>query len=308
MQMFLNSFPASVNCGADGFKNLSLRVKIVSPSVVPQNVTVYLFSLSPANYFSYDLTPMFSNATVVEQQFWNNLTIPVGAGNGVSSNSAASWDNITGLRMDFTWAASSNIDVRVDGLFFRGIFKNSLEVYGSSVLLSTALSAATPFLFEWLLLTAIIWLLIKGLKGNAIWKLVMVAVGFALATLIVQSVVLLVVYSTSLPTVSYPLEILANIPGEAATAYTAVQNSISTVLLVGSVLQIVIYVWIVALGIFIVREVTSVPPQTPLGTPASTPEGEPAIAPQPFGWPKALLISAASLVLTVVILGFLGIA
>ena len=115
----------------------------------------------------------------------------------------------------------------------------------------------------------------------------MVAVGFALATLIVQSVILLVVYETSLPNISYPLEILANIPGEADVAYAAVQNGIGQVLLIGSALQIVIYAWIVALGTFIVREVTSVPPQTPLGTPASTPEGEPAIAPQPVRMAKS---------------------
>ena len=65
---------------------------------------------------------------------WNNITVPVGTADWASSNSAATWSNITGLRMDFTWPSSSSIDLRVDGLFFRGIYKGSLDVYGSSVL------------------------------------------------------------------------------------------------------------------------------------------------------------------------------
>lgn len=306
LQMFLNDFGQSVDCGPDGFKNLSIRVKLVSPSSVPENVTIYLFSMSPANYFSKDLTSAFSNATIAEQHFWNNLTVPLGTSDWTSSNSGASWGNITGLRMDFAWSTSSSVDLRVDGLFFRGIYKTSIDVYGSSVLLSTALSAATPFLFQWLLFTALIYLLIKGLKGNAVWKPVMVAAGFALAVLIVQSVILLVVYSTSLPNISYPLEIIASIPGESDIAYLAVQNAIGQVLLIGSIVQIIIYVWIIGLGTFIVREVTGIAPTTPLGTPA--PENEPTFGPQQFGWLKCLLVSAASFVLTITILGFLGIA
>jgi len=301
VQMFLNDLGGSVNCGADGFKNLSLRVKIVPPDAIPRNVTLFLYSLSPAINFAYDLTGAFSNSSA---NVWNNVTVPVGSGDWRSSGSAATWDNITGLKMDFAWSSSSKIDLRVDGLFFRGIYKGSLDVYGSSVLISSALNSVTPFLFQWLLLTALIYLLIKGLKGNVVWKPVMVAVGFALVALVVQSLIMLAAYTT-LSNVNYPLEILANIPGESTVAYEAVQTIIGQVLLVGSTVQVAVWVWIFALGTFTTRAVTSVAPASPLGSTQA--EGEGMMSIQQFGWLKCMLVSAASLALTVTILGFLGI-
>ena len=302
VQMFLNDLGGSVNCGADGFKNLSLRVKIVSPDTIPRNVTLYLYSLSPAINFAYDLTGAFSNSSA---NVWNNITVPVGSGNWRSSGSAATWDNITGLKMDFAWASGSKIDLRVDGLFFRGIYKGSLDVYGSSVLISSALNSVTPFLFQWLLLTALIYLLIKGLKGNVVWKPVMVAVGFALVTLVVQSLIMLAAYTT-LSNVNYPLEILANIPGESTVAYQSVQTIIGQVLLVGSIVQVAVWVWIFALGTFTTRAVTSVAPASPLGSTQA--EGEGVTGFPQFGWLKCMLVSVASLALTITILGFLGIS
>jgi len=307
MEMFLSNLGKSVDCSANGYQNLSIRVKVLSPNSVPQNVTLTLISLSPAINFAYDLTPAFSNTTIAEQHYWNNITVPLNTNAWTASNSGASWSNITGLKVNFAWPSSSSasIDLLVDGLFFRGIYESSIDVYGSSILLSQALSAATPFLFEWLLLTGLMYLLIKGLKGTVVWKPLMVAVGFSLIVLVVQSLILLVVYSTSLPNISYPVEILAGIPGEADLAYTAVNSTIAQVLNIGSIVQIVIYIWIIALGTFIVREVTTLAPATsPIGTPE--PEGEPALGPQQFGWLKCLLVSAASFVLTVTILGFLG--
>ena len=302
VQMFLNDLGGSVNCGADGFKNLSLRVKIVSPDTIPRNVTLYLYSLSPAINFAYDLTGAFSNSSA---NVWNNITVPVGSGDWRSSGSAATWDNITGLKMDFAWTSSSKIDLRVDGLFFRGIYKGALDVYGSSVLISSALNSVTPFLFQWLLLTALIYLLIKGLKGNVVWKPVMVAVGFALVTLVVQSLIMLAAYTT-LSNVNYPLEILANVPGESTVAYQTVQDTIGQVLLVGSTVQVAVWVWIFALGTFTTRAVTSVVPASPLGSTQA--EGEGVTGFPQFGWLKCMLVSIASLAITITILGFLGIS
>jgi hypothetical protein len=299
IQVFLNDFGESVNCGADGFQNLSVRVKIASPASAPENVTLYLFSLSPANFFVYDLTQEFSNTTIAEQHFWNNLTIPVDTADWTSSNSAATWGNITGLRMDFAWQSDSSVDLLVDGLFFRGIYTSSLDLYGNSVLISSALGAATPFLFQWLLLTGLMYLLIKGLKGSVVWKPVMVAVGFALVTLVVQSIILLGVYAAMLPDLTYSLEFIAGVPGEADMASQALQTTIAQVLQIGSALQVAVYVWIIALGAFITREVTATAPASP------EVEGMPSF--QQFGWSKCLLVSGASFLLTLLILGFLGI-
>ncbi|HLE75200.1 MAG TPA: hypothetical protein VI864_04050, partial [Candidatus Bathyarchaeia archaeon] len=164
--MELNNLDGSVDCGVDGFKNVSLRIKIVTPDVKPENVSLYLYSLSASNFY-YDLTNAFSDSTV---NVWNNITLPVGSGDWSNSSADAKWENITGLKMEFTWSSNSSIDLRIDGLFFRGVFKDPLELYGISYFASSALSAVTPFLFQWLLLTGLMYVIIKGLKGNVVWK------------------------------------------------------------------------------------------------------------------------------------------
>jgi hypothetical protein len=274
--MELNNLDGSVDCGVDGFKNVSLRVKIVTPDVKPENVSIYLYSLSASNFY-YDLTNAFSNSTV---NVWNNITLPVGSGDWLSSNTAASWENITSLKMDFSWPSNSSVDLLIDGLFFRGVFKDPLEIYGISYFATSALNAVTPFLFQWLLLTGLIYVIIKGLKGNVTWKPLMVAVGFALVTMVVQALILIVTYTT-LPNLYYPLEVLAGVPGEFDVAYQVILNAIATVTLIGGIVQIAVYVWTIALGAIITRAITE------------------------FSWLKSILVSGASFLLTLLILGFI---
>ncbi|MGE5637094.1 MAG: hypothetical protein ACM3WQ_00165 [Chloroflexota bacterium] len=313
IQIFLSDFGQSVNCDPDGFKNISIRVKIISPTSIPDNVTLYLFSLSPANYFAYDLTASFSNTTIAQGQFWNNITVPLNTDGWISSNSATTWTNITGLRMDFGWPGSSSINLRVDGLFFRGIYKGLLEINTTSVLTNAALSAATPFLFQWLLLTGLMYLLIKGLKGNVVWKPLMAAVGVALVTLVVHAVILTIIYAELLPNIYYPLEIVAAILGEADAATLALQNGLSQIFQISSYVQIAIWIWLFGLGTFIVRTITGMvyTPRVDILKPETSaqPETEASAVSLPqFGWVKSALVSAVSLALTIIILGFLGIS
>jgi hypothetical protein len=277
----------SVNCAADGFKNVSFRVKTVMPVVEPESVMLYLYSLS-GSYFQRDLTSAFSNSTF---NVWNNVTVPVGSESGwVSSSAEAKWENITGIQMEFTWSNKLSVDLRVDGLFFRGIFKDPLEMYGVSYLASSALNAVTPFLFQWLLLTGLIYVIIKGLKGNVVWKPLMVAVGCALVTMVIQAIIAAVVYTT-LPKIYYPLEVLAGVSGEFQVAYQVILDAIATATQITGIVQIAVYVWTVILGAIITHEVTGM-----------AVEGAPSL-PQ-FGWMKSILTSAASFLLTLLILGF----
>ena len=275
--MELNNLDGSVNCGVDGFKNVSFRVKLLTPDVKPENVSLYLYSLSGSNFY-YDLTSEFSNSAV---NVWNNITRTIGVGSeGWVSSGATTWENITGLKLDFTWSSSSNVDLRIDGLFFKGDYEGLLEIYGISYLANSALNGFAPFLFEWLLLTGLVYLIIKGLKGNVVWKPLMVAVGFALVILVIQVLILAVVY-TALPDLYYPLEVLAGPPGELQVAYQVILDAIASVTLVSTIIQVAIYVWTVTLGTFIVRAITE------------------------FGWGKSLLVSGGGLLFTVIILSLL---
>jgi hypothetical protein len=236
---------------------------------------------------------------------WNNITLPVGSGDWLSSSDDATWENITGLKMEFAWSSNSSITLRIDGLFFRGKFQDPFELYGISYIASSALNAVAPFLFEWLILTGLMYLLIKGLKGNVVWKPLMVAVGFALVITVIQALILTVVY-TSLPNLYYPLEVLAGTPGEFEVAYQVILDKIATVTLVGGIIQLAIYVWTVALGAFITRAITGdkkIAEQVSIGKVTSDTTISSDVT--PFSWMKCLLVSLASLFLTIIILGLI---
>lgn len=286
--MEFTDFNGSVNCGVDGFKNVSLRVKLVTPEYKPASVTLYLYSLGGST-FSYDLTSAFLDSAV---NVWNNVTVPVGSQSGwASSSGIGKWENITGVKMEFAWSSSQSVNLRVDGLFFRGIFTSPLELYGTSYIASSALNAITPFLFQWLLFTGLMYMMIKGLKGNVVWKPLLIAVGFALVTMVIQTVLVGVVYTT-LPEIYYPLEVLAGVVGEFQVAYQVILDSIATVTQIGGYIQVAIYVWLVGLGAMIARDVTALPVE---GVPVA----------KPFGWMKSILTSAAGFLLTLLILGFI---
>lgn len=295
------NFDGSVNCGADAFQDVSFRVKQVTPDVAPENVSLYLYSLSGSDFY-YDLTSAFSNSAV---NVWNNITLSIGAGSGGWVSNGGTWENITGLKLDFAWSESGNVDLRVDRLFFKGDYEGLYDLYGISYIANAALNAFAPFLFEWLLLTGLMYVMIKGLKGNVVWRPLMVAVGFALIVIVIQSVILVGVYAT-LPNVYYPLAVLAGAPGEFEASYQVVLDTIASVTLATAVVQAAIYIWTVALGTFIVRAVTSdakIAEQLSTGAAASDATSSSDVA--GFSWIKCLLVSGLSLFVTIILLGLL---
>ncbi len=283
----LGDFQNSVNCDPTGFQNISMRIKIVEPQIAPEKATLSLYSLNASNYFQYDLTQDLSNSAV---SVWNNLTVPVGSGNWLS-NGNPDWQNITGLRLDLAFSTNSSISLRLHGVFFRGIYKTPIEVDSTGFLITILQLVLMQFLFEWLILTALLYIMIKALKGTVTWKPLFAAVGFALITTVIQTLIAIAA-TTTLPSLYYPIEFLANVPVEAQLINNVVSATAATFSLIFGVFQIATYLWIVALGAIITRTIT-----------APTAEGLSA-APQ-FGWGKSFLVSGASLFLTIVILGFL---
>jgi hypothetical protein len=302
LQMSLNDFGSQVNCGANGFMDVFFRVKIVTPDDKLENVALTLYSLTDSNFY-YDLTSAFSNNVV---NVWNNISVPVGSGDWLS-NGNTSWENITGLKLEFAWPSNSDIDLRLDGLFFRGKFETQIELVGGIIpyLATSALNGVAPFLFEWLILTGLMYLLIKGLKGNVIWRPLMVAVGYALIAIVVQTLIVAIVYTT-LPDLHYPLELLAYVSGESEVARDLLLNQLATVNLVGYILQVVVWAWTVALGAFITRAITGdkkIAEQLSMGKVTSDTTISSDVP--AFSWMKCLLVSGASLFLTIIILGFI---
>ena len=303
IQMALFDLDGQANCGANGFRNITFRVNIVSPDAKPESVNLTLY-VSDFDFFSYDLTNAFSNSVV---NVWNNITLPVGSGDWTSTGNP-NWENITSLKLDFGWSSSSDVNLLVDGMFFKGKFETQIDLIGTPAYLgSSTLNGFAPFLFEWLILTGIMYLLIKGLKGDVVWKPLMVAVGYALVTLVIQALIITVIYTT-LPNLYYSLNILNYVPGEFQAAYDILLSQIATVNMASYIVQAAMWVWTVALGTFITRAITGskqIAEQVSRGKPV--PEATVGGEVTAFSWMKCLLVSGASLFLTIIILGFLGV-
>jgi hypothetical protein len=281
ISMAIPSFK-NVDCGPSGFNSLSFRIKQVDPQSAPSSVTLTLYSISTADTFEYDLTNDFSNTSLIGT--WNNLTIFVGGNaSGWQANGNPQWQNITGLKFDFSFATSSNLSLRLQGLFFRGSFLSPVKTDLGGFVIYALQLVVTQFLFQWLLFTGVMFLVIKGLKGEIKWKPLFIAVGFALTVTLIQSVINSAALLT-LPDISYPVEVLTGLSGEATVIANAISVQAATYTLIASVVQLMTYVWLVALGTVIVR----------------------TLQPE-FSWLKCIAASAVGFIVTILLMSILGV-
>lgn len=234
-----------INCSLpDGYDKLDFRVKQLSPQNNPVNATLYLFSTTALNYSHDDLTENFSSSTINE---WNNLTDIQLVSGWNKTGAGADWSNITGLKLDLTWPAVSNITLLVDGLFFHGPYESSLQSVGSSYVFSVAFSYALQFIITWVILAGILYLLSKALGAKLVWKPLLIVIGCILITMVVQAIVNAAAWST-LSNVNVPFAVSGGVPGEGQAAYNAISSQTYYVTLIGTVVQIAMYIWTIALA------------------------------------------------------------
>jgi hypothetical protein len=271
----------NVNCGPTGFQNLSMRIKQVDPLTAPSQATLTLYSLTQSNTYQYDLTNEFSDATLVG--VWNNITVPLGTqASNWQAVGSPQWGNITGLKLDFTYASKSSVTLRVEGLFFRGTFESPVKTDFVNFLVYILQASIFQFVEEWLIFAALMYIIIKGMKGIVVWRPLFIAAGFALIVTVVQALINLAAIST-LPQINYPVELLAGVPGEGQTLLNAISTQTTTYSLIANIVQLSSYVWTAALGAFIIR----------------------ALLPE-FKWIKSILVSASAFIVTVVVINFLA--
>ncbi|MGD0330078.1 MAG: YIP1 family protein [Nitrososphaeria archaeon] len=243
-QIFMNLIDIGpVNCSAtDGYRNLSLRVKIISPKTAPSNASIYLFSGNNSDYSFYDLTETLSNSTA---GVWNNLTVPL-ATEGWANNSV-DWTRITGMKLQFGWSENSNITILLDGLYFRGVFQNPLNTDAADYLLNYLLSGLLQFLFRWLLIAGIIFLLVKTFGAKTLWKTIFISVGFSLIIFSVMYLVNTIFVLLTLPKLYYSLEYLGGTPTEMAAATAKIDSQATLFSTISGYVQVTALVWITAL-------------------------------------------------------------
>ncbi len=231
-----------VNCsGPDGYKNVSLRIKVVDPQINASSVNIYLFSGDNSKYFNHSLTDEFLNSTA---GVWNNLTIPLGTDSWVNNN--ADWNNIIGLKLEFSWPQNVNITMLVDGLFFRGVFQGPSESAAASYLFSDSVSSLFQFVIRWIFISGILFLAAKALGAKTPWKPILISVGFALIILVVQTTANTIAVST-LITLQYPLEFLGGTSAETTAAFNQIISQTSIFYTVTAYIQMAVLIWIIAL-------------------------------------------------------------
>jgi hypothetical protein len=159
--------------------------------------------------------------------------------------------------------------MRVDNLFFRGLYSTPIEAGGTNLVYNMLYTFFMQFVFEWLILTALIYIIIKVLKGKVVWKPLFVAIGFAMFILVVRGLIALAATLT-LPQAYYPFELslgvsyspfgVINYPSlavpvlspEAQAAYHSVDSLTSVFQSITSFVSLAVYVWLAALCSMIV--------------------------------------------------------
>ena len=91
-------------------------------------------------------------------------------------------------------------------LFFRGHYLSFTEYDSTGVLLLLLQAFSLQFLLAWILITGILFLLLKGLKSSVIWKPMFIAIGFALLVMVIRAIINLIA-TLALPAVYYPFDL-----------------------------------------------------------------------------------------------------
>lgn len=247
--MWLNK-TGPVNCSSQGgFNQISFRLKQLSPQDEPQNASIYLFSANTSDYFYHNLTQYVSNSTV---NTWNNLTDLPPFSDWSANGTNADWSQITGLKLEFDWTNNSNTTMLVDGLFFHGIFHSWLDQAGIGYVLSYTSTSVMQFIITWVAFSGLLFLVGRTLGGKMVWKLLLVAVGFILITLVVQALINVASYET-LPQLNYPFSVIGGVSGEGKAAYDLILEQTAQVRMITSIVQIAVWVWTIALGVLVLR-------------------------------------------------------
>lgn len=234
-----------VNCsGAEGYREISFRMKLIRQDTVKLKDASLLFYSGPEDYFYYNLTGHLGS---INGSVWNNVTIPVGSESASWQGSTnAHWSNITGLRFELEWPEKINATVRIDGLLFRGSFKSELE-NATGHMLNYSLISFMQFTLKWVILSGILYVMSKALGAKAVWRPILILVGFALITLFVQAVINTATYASVQKEVYYPIEYFSDIKGEFETAYNKILKETWLASQIGQYVQVGVYVWTIAL-------------------------------------------------------------
>ena len=245
----VNDFDSIEYSETKGYNEVFFWVKPVNKDGLEvASGTVKLFSVNEDSYFERDLVGVLGSGGD-----WRNVTLGIGPNKGWSSINSPSWQNITGVEISLDWSEAADIDLKVDGLYFRN-FVIPIESVGlADSVLYISLSVAFSVGVNWVLWAGIL-LIVSNLFGENVgqWNVFFVIIGHAFIVTAVYTVISALLF-TSLPILNMPVESALQIE-----AFSAVWLS-NTVYQIGTIILWVGEVWVAALSAIVIRLMKNVP-------------------------------------------------
>jgi hypothetical protein len=312
-------FGYTADCSSpNGFTSLNMNIKQVSPNVAPSSGSITLYtSNSTSSYFTLDITSMLSN----NLSSWNNLIIPVG-GQEWHATGSPDWSEVTGLKLSITYSSSSEINILLQGIFFRGQYLTQTDALGSGMFFGIAIySIFMQAAFQWIILAIVAYLLLKVLKvNNIVWKPLFVAIGYTLIAIVITSV-FLVLSSLILPEISCPYDLpfstitysdaIINSASPASQAvYKLIMEDAATFTTLTTVINVFMYILQIVFVTFAVKAISGC---TYIKTVTQTADSDTttietvnADTPSELSYVKCIIIAVVTVISTVLILALLS--
>jgi hypothetical protein len=234
-----------VNCSESGFKELFFFIKWTNEAeLLPSSGTLRLFSGTEDNYFEYDnLVDLLDTSGN-----WSNTTLNVGSGQGWSSNNSPNWQSITGIEFQLDWISSSDLTLKIDGLFFRNFVSPFVTGGFETIILPMAFQVMLTFALNWILWGGLLWIIARVFQevvGG--WNVFFVIIGYSFIASVVYTLLSAVPLST-LPMLNVPLDVnalnsLLDVTWRPLLAYQ-----------LWLYIPIIGEVWIAALGAIVIRQ------------------------------------------------------
>jgi len=331
----LEQFGYTANCGPDGYTSLSMSIQQTTiytanrdlqtpaPLANPKSGILTLYTANgTSNYFTLDITSMLTN----EHGEWCNLTIPVGTSEWQSTGTP-NWTEVTGLQLTLTYPETSDINISLQGIFFRGQYLTQVNALGSGMFFGfAAYSVVLQILFQWVILAIISYVLLKVLKAhNILWRPLFITIGFTLMALVIVSVFALL-SSLTLQTIYFPYDfppygaivypdfIVNSASPSSQITYESIVATTTTYTTLNTIINIFMYVLQVALVTFAIKALSSMPyvknaelSNTDELSNTETAEATPEIPEvTEFLYTKCLLIAAGAVILSTLIMALLS--
>lgn len=183
----------SFNCSNEEYSRLFFRLKLLNTAnTVPTDARLHLSSLGNASRaFNLSIGDSLLDAT----DNWANVSLQLANETWGTGVNGPTWTNITGIRLELTWAAPQTFVLKIDDLFFGKfipvISSDSLALQGAYWLMRSVFD----FLLRWLILSVIVYLALRSLsEWKGLWKDTLSVLGYVFSVLIVYQIALALVF------------------------------------------------------------------------------------------------------------------